>query len=427
MNRKRTPAEDWVDADTAAALLGVRKATLYAYVSRGKLTSAPGAAHNQSIYLRGDIERLAQLRGKPRRPRDVARAALAWGLPVLESSLTLIDAGQLYYRGVPANLLARSADLEEVACLLWTCDKDDAFSERADIRESEDEPARGRVALPLADRMLTRLASLQARHAFPAESATAALLHRHAALLLRLSCAAALGTAPAAASIHHQFAQAWRLEGRAEDAVRVALVLSADHELNASSFVARCVASTGADLGKAVVGGLAALSGGLHGGMTEQVEAMWDELGSGRHLGPRLVARLARGEHAPGFGHPLYPDGDPRARDILACLPSRGRREAETLAGHVLRLTGHRPSLDFALVALRRAIGAPRGGAFALFGVGRTVGWLAHAIEQRATGSLIRPRAAYAGNPPDAKTRQSPLTGRGGRRNLEARPGVEPG
>ena len=391
-------AEDWIDAATAAARLGVSKATLYAYVSRGKLKSAPGAAHNASVYRRSDVERLAQQRGKARHPREVARAALAWGLPVLESSVTLIESQQLYYRGVAARSLAVTADLEAVACLLWACDAHDAFDDGAVVPDAGTAP--GLPALPLPDRMLARFTLLQARLPYAADDAMPGRVARRAGLLLRLSCAAALGGAPLAMAAHRQFGQAWHLDRRAQDAVRAALVLSADHELNASSFVARCVASTGADLGKAVVGGLAALSGGLHGGMTEQVEAMWDELGGGREVGPRLVARLARGERVPGFGHPLYPDGDPRAAEILARLPTRQRSQADRLAAHVLDLTGRRPSLDFALVALRRAIGAPRGGAFAMFAVGRTVGWLAHAIKQRATGTLIRPRAAYVGTPP---------------------------
>ena len=402
--------EVWIDAATAAARLDVSKATLYAYVSRGKLKSAPGATHNASVYRRSDVERLALQRGKARRPREVARAALAWGLPVLESGLTLIESQRLYYRGVAACSMAASADLETVACLLWCCDARDAFGDGIALPAARTAP--DLAMLPLPDRMLSRFTLLQARLPYAADEATPALVARRAGLLLRLSGASALGGAPSATATHRRFGQSWHLDRRAEDAVRAALVLGADHELNASSFVARCVASTGADLGKAVVGGLAALSGGLHGGMTEQVEAMWDELGQGREVGPRLAARLARGERVPGFDHPLYPDGDPRAAEILARLPARQRGQADRLAACVLDLTGRRPALDFSLVALRRAIGAPRGGAFAMFAVGRTVGWLAHAIEQRANGTLIRPRAAYVGRPPAAPDQAVESAGR---------------
>ena len=96
----------------------------------------------------------------------------------------------------------------------------------------------------------------------------------------------------------------------------MALILCADHELNASSFTARCVASTGASLRAAIVGGLAALTGGRHGGTTARVEALWDEVGE-TEVALKLRQRLARGEDLPGFGHHLYPDGDVRASALL--------------------------------------------------------------------------------------------------------------
>jgi len=412
MKRAAAPAHDALSADQAAALLGVTKATLYAYVSRGKLAAAPGATPATRLYRRSEVEQLARQRGRGRRPREVARAALAWGWPVLESQLTLIENQQLHYRGQPAVELARRASLEDAACLLWQCAPDDAFGgtvPRMPAHWARQFAAFASAALP--DRMLAAFALLQAQRPEADAQADAHVLARHAGALLRLSCAAALGRAAAPMPVHLQFAAAWQLAPRAADALRAALVLSADHELNASGFVARCIASTGADLGKAVVGGLAALSGGLHGGMTARVEAMWDEFGRAATLRAGLARRLARGDLLAGFGHPLYPDGDPRAAEILARLPAGATRNAALrLAEQAEELTGKRPSLDFALVALRRAIGAPEGGAYAVFAVGRSVGWLAHALEQRSTGALIRPRAAYTGVRPaiDAPTPVKP-------------------
>jgi citrate synthase len=108
-----------------------------------------------------------------------------------------------------------------------------------------------------------------------------------------------------------------------------------------------------------------------------------------------VAARLGRGEPIPGFGHLLYPDGDPRA---VALLADAGRAE---VVGAVLKAvesaTGLRPNIDFALVALERRHALPRGAALAMFAIGRSVGWVAHALEQQATGQLIRPRARYVG------------------------------
>jgi citrate synthase len=410
MNSRSAADPEFMTSAEAAASLGVTQATLYAYVSRGKLAAQPHASRRANVYRRSEIERLVAQRRSGRRPREVARTALDWGLPVLESQLTLIDHERLYYRGQPALALAQTASAEEVACLLWSCSPGDAFGGGAPVL-----PAGWRRSiaafgnLPPPDRLLAAFTVLQAHRVEAGGQADAKVLARHGGELLRLACAAALGSAPSPSSLHTQFGRAWKLNARGVDAVRAALVLCADHELNASGFTARCVASTGAQLGKAVVGGLAALSGGLHGGMTARVEALWDEVSRAASLSAGVRRCLARGDRLAGFGHPLYPNGDPRAAEILTRLPSGAiKRTALRLAQHVDELTGVRPTLDFALVALRRAIGAPEGGAYAVFAVGRTTGWIAHALEQRESGTLIRPRAAYVGVRPSSASPEPP-------------------
>ena len=177
-----------------------------------------------------------------------------------------------------------------------------------------------------------------------------------------------------------------------------ALVLCADHELNASAFTVRCVASTGASLGAAAEAGLAALSGPLHGGSWIWVSALFREADRDGDPARAVAEWLRRGEpHLPGFGHPLYPDGDPRAVAILEQL-----EQPNGLADAVAAAGGPPPNLDYALVALQRELGLPDDAAFILFAVGRTAGWLAHAIEQQATGTLLRPRAKYVGPAPSA-------------------------
>ncbi|CAN5886886.1 citrate synthase family protein [soil metagenome] len=392
-------------------MLGVTKSTLYAYVSRGKLTASPGTKPATRSYHRGEVERLAA--GRARGVRQVARATLDWGVPVLESKLTLIADQRLYYRGMDAVALSDEANLEDVACLLWQAAPVDAFGGvPPGMPASWGRDWAAWRSMPLPDRVLAAFSLLQAHRPASRTQADARFSAKEAGALLRLSCAAALGHAAAAVPVHEQFAAGWRLRPQGADAVRAALVLSADHELNTSGFVARCIASTGAGLGQSVVGGLAALSGGRHGGMTARVEAMWDELARAKTLRAGVERLLARGDPICGFGHPLYPDGDPRAEAILARLPAgEVRKQARRLARQAEASTGHRPSLDFALVALRRALGAPADGAYALFSVGRTVGWLAHALEQRTTGELIRPRAAYTGVLPAGEVHLAPARG----------------
>jgi citrate synthase len=106
-----------------------------------------------------------------------------------------------------------------------------------------------------------------------------------------------------------------------------------------------------------------------------------------------IAVRLARGERIPAFGHPLYPDGDPRAAALLSRLRllPRARRLVEAMQS----MTGIAPNIDFALLMVEKRLRLPTGAAFAMFAVGRTVGWIAHALEQWRDGTLIRPRAVY--------------------------------
>jgi citrate synthase len=217
--------------------------------------------------------------------------------------------------------------------------------------------------------------------------------------LVRLLAGCVLGTPPRAKPLREQCATAWRLDERRARLVEAALILCADHELNASSFTVRCIASTAASLHACVLGGLAALSGPRHGGMTMRVETLWNEVAEAANPEMSLRARLERGDDLPGFGHPLYPDGDIRAQAILSRLPGR-RQHWRPLAQAAEQLTGLQPSLDFALVALRRHLELAVGSALSIFSLGRSIGWIAHALEQRSQGTLIRPRAAYVGPMP---------------------------
>lgn len=364
VNLDRADPVEWLDAADAAARLGVSRDTLYAYVSRGRLAShrVPGTAARR--YRAAEVERLAARQAQGHRPRAAARATLDWGLPVLRSGLTLIERGRCYYRGADVLTLAEHARLEDVAQRLWAASPSPSPS--------------WAEGLALVQARAASVAGVAARPGEP---------------------------------VHAQLARGWGLDARQADWLRAALVLSADHELNASSFTVRCVASTGASLEDCLTAGLAALRGPRHGGMTARVEQAWD----GWQAAPRLADAVRRWiddarrratvrgrTPSPGvlqgFGHPLYPAGDPRARWLLAQLPADRRRDRVIALVH--EATGLAPALDFALVALRRACGLPPGAAFEIFAVARSVGWIAHAREQQAEGHLIRPRAEYHGPRP---------------------------
>ncbi|WP_328286383.1 citrate synthase [Phreatobacter sp. AB_2022a] len=220
-----------------------------------------------------------------------------------------------------------------------------------------------------------------------------------AATLLRLVAAGVAGTTPGPEPIHQQMARAWKVPADKADILRAAMVLLADHESNASAFTVRVIASTGASLAACLLGGLGALSGPLHGGTTSLVEILFDEVARAGDANAVIEERLRRGDRLPGFGHQLYPGGDPRADALMALLPADPVRDA--LLSAMSAIGERQPNIDFALVAACRLLHLPPGSALGLFAVGRTVGWIAHALEQQQTGSLIRPRTRYVGAEPE--------------------------
>ena len=387
---------DYLTAAEAANRLGVSRQTLYSYVSRGLLRAHGTSDPRQRRYASEAVAQLADQRRRGRRPKEVAKATLDWGLPVLESAITLIQGGRLFYRGVDAVGLAKDATVEDVAVSLWRLPAATAFGPTApEAPEIMMALARRYKGIPRDEALLPLFAAATTDDGTALWQHDPGRLAEGCGALVRLLLSCVADAPPGAAPLHRQLAKAWRLDRKGADLVRMALVLCADHELNASSFTARCVASTGASLRAAVIGGLAALSGGRHGGMTARIETFWRSLDDGGLL-LQLRRRLAADEVLPGFGHPLYPEGDMRAAVLLDHILPRFPR-ARALVTAAEQLTGHAPNIDFALVTLRRFLKLPEGCAFGLFALGRSVGWIAHAMEQWETGQLIRPRAVYTG------------------------------
>jgi citrate synthase len=387
-----------LNARETAARLGIKLETLYAYVSRGLLHSVGVRGSRARYYRVEDVDRFRLSRGRGDGPEALT--------PIIDSAVCLIEGGHFYYRGIDAVALADTATLEDVAALLWN---DDAAAQAA----LPTRPGRGPALSPAAggtgtaksgliERCQKRLATLAGEDLAALDLTSPGVARTGRRILAELAGCIAAETPPAD-PVHRRLAQAWQLDEAGADLIRRCLVLLADHELNASTFVARCVASTGATPYAVVAAALAALSGRRHGGASARAEALLRELG--READPMAVmaARLARGEDLPGLGHPLYPAGDPRAAAMVEALararPEEGARAA-AIAVAAIELTGQYPNVDFALGAATSALGLPQGSALALFLVGRTVGWLAHAIEQYDSRVLIRPRARYTGRRP---------------------------
>ncbi|KVD96591.1 citrate synthase [Burkholderia stagnalis] len=398
-----------LSAPEAADVLGVSVSTLYAYVSRGLLHSLPDGASKRRRYDADEVRLLARRRADAKRAGGVAERSLDWGMPVLESRITQIADGRLLYRGADAIALARDATLEAVAARLWGCPPARLAASGVEVVQWHDWAQRWAHVAPL-ERALVLLPAAAAAQPPIASHDRGAQLDT-AARLLRVTAAALAGITPGHAPLHRQLAAAWRVRGRAgADLLRMALVLCADHELNPSTFAVRCIASTGSPLFGAIAGGLAALAGPRHGGETFRAGLLLDEAARAADPGRYLALRLAHDEREAGgrtalagFGHPLYPNGDPRAQALLdalhAAAPDRpALRTARALAARVEADSGLRPAIDYALAVLERTLALPDGAAFMLFAAGRTAGWIAHALEQYADGKLIRPRARYVGS-----------------------------
>jgi citrate synthase len=324
---------------------------------------------------------------------------------VIGSFICLIEDGRFYYRGRDAVRLSDRATLEEIAKLLWL---DQAGGELAD-RSGAISSATSASAARLIERCQLRIIALGGE-APPTVDLTRPRVARIGWRILReLADCVAVGL-PSSEPIHVRLAAAWKLRPAGADLVRRCLVLMADHELNASTYVARCVASTGASPYAVVAAAMSALSGDRHGGETERAEGLLRALLEGPDPMAVMAGRLARGERLAGFGQPLYPDGDPRATAILSALAQampEFHALAVTAAETGLRLVGRHPNVDFALAAAAIGLGLPRSAALGLFVIGRTVGWIAHAIEQYESGILIRPRARYLGPRPENADRDT--------------------
>jgi citrate synthase len=389
----------WLSAAEATTRLGIKRETLYAYVSRGAIRSAPkGGKTRERVYALEDVERARRRADEHREPSDIAAHALSHGSPVLESGITLIAAGRLYYRGVDVLELARTRSVRQVAGLIWR-GRFDTLGDRAIVRRSRGlEPK-----LPVLARAQLLLASAAATDplAFDLRPETVSTTGER---ILDLMTYAATGARTSEQTMERELAAAWKLRRGAAELLRSAIILCADHELNVSAFTARCVASAGGSPYGAVVAGIAALEGVRHGGMTARVESMLQSMRRERTAGEALGARIREGAPIDGFGHPLYPAGDPRAAEILRQLREGYPRSPELafaldVVAAAKTLLGQHPTVDFALATLSLVLKLPPRSGLTLFALGRTIGWIGHAIEQYAAGQLIRPRAKYVGPP----------------------------
>jgi citrate synthase len=400
---------EWIGAAEAAQRLGIKPASLYSYVSRGVLTPRRGSDGRVSLFDAAEIEDLAR-RGRPRRAAGGAEL-------VIESELTEIADDRLRFRGHDAIALATTKSFEEVASLLWTGSFDDlaAAGPWRATGEAIGAGTAAQAALPPDTYPLERLQVI-----VPAVAATDRLrlhLDRPAVIAAATGLIAAMADCLPAAGPDTAVAGDGSIAGRLATklcqrrpsaglvaALRAALVLAADHELAASTLAARVAASVRADPYAVVGTGLGTMSGALHGGASLGAEVLLASASEPADA-PRVVGELLRrGERIPGLGHFVYQTGDPRAILLLdlirAAAPDSARLAvAEAVLAEAARRALPAPNIELALAVLASVAGMIPGAGEVVFAVARTAGWLAHALEEYARATPIRPRGVYIGHP----------------------------
>lgn len=399
-------ADPWMTSEQASQRLGVKAETLYAYVSRGLIQSEKVPGQRRSRFLRADVERHAS------RSRRGGRSA---GFEVVvETELTLLEpAGRLSYRGWDVASAATESTFEEVASWLWTGEATPTPFVASDPTAGAALAAVAAVpGLPPIDRFRTALAAMRHVDPFRADrraSAVADTARSTVAALVDCLDLLARHDARAGASVA---ARLWPRITTAKPSVGrirfldAVLVLLADHELASSTFAARVAASTWADPYLVLQAGLAVLGGPLHGGASEQARSLVREAAS-TSAAEAIGRRLGNGERIPGFGHRVYESADPRADVVFRVLGEDVPPVVPEIAAVMSERRLPFPNIDFALAAAAEHYEFVDGATEAVFAVARTVGWLAHAIEEYEHALRFRPRAAYVGRPTQTSERES--------------------
>ncbi|CAN7592612.1 citrate/2-methylcitrate synthase [Variovorax paradoxus] len=405
MENPPSDSRDFLSSTKAMALLGVRRQTLYAYVSRGLVRSVLLPGSRRRGYAKEDLLKLHARAVAKSGHGPVAASAMNWGSPIVHTCITEVTPAGPVYRGHGGiELASAGVGFERVAELLWTGrlpPESSLGGGRA--RSLIDDPPMPVDAMKLFPHMARALLAASAVEEDQGEGTLAnswmtsnVLLDAACQMMPRHMLSASAPQADGVVSRLFGF-DASTPAGRL---VNAALVLLADHELSPSTFAARVAASCGASLQDCLLSALSTASGDQIAGVYDRVHQFLNGTSSAEELMARFARKSVRGEAIAGFDHPLYPGGDPRATYLLAAIS-----EIPRLSSHCASLLEFAETLhkkhglharqEYAVVAMCVALKLPPYVAKMLFVIGRSAGWIAHVYEQREAPLVLRPRAQY--------------------------------
>ncbi|MFD5037201.1 citrate/2-methylcitrate synthase [Streptomyces sp. NPDC058377] len=400
----------------AAERLGVKPETVYAYVSRGQLSSRRTPGGRGSTFDAAEVDALARRSGR-REPSSPG------GDLVFRTGITLIEPDRYFFRGVDATELARHHGYEEVAEWIWTGELRPGIRFTA-ADESLAAARRTAAAMPRhsssTDRLRAAAAAAASADPLRFDLSPEGVLASARNLIPTLVGALPMSGAPedeagegaqgrAGASLA---AQLWeKLTALPADAASLtvldtALALLADHDLAASTLAARVAASTHAHPYAVVSAGLGVLEGPLHGAASGPAHRMLSEAVDRGGAAPVVADHLRAGRRVPGLGHRLYQGEDPRASVLFALLDAvpqaaPAMAAARDVVATTARHTPLHANVDLALAVLSVTYGMPAEAGETVFAVSRTAGWIAHAMEEYTERPLrMRPSGQYTGPRP---------------------------
>ena len=423
LKRRRQPAApdregpDYVTREEALQVLGVKASTLYTYVSRGLIKSIAVEGSRARRFLRHDVERLRTRSQAHSGIAARAEGAMRWGEPIITTQITEITPDGPNYRGRSAIELAKAGtSFEAVANFLWSgAMPDETLSWRPHPISIVPDVVLAALGTPMPPADVLKIFSIivlaiglpdQGLAEF-SDGRTAAASQQ---IVQTLAGCCGLLHPPyrfvppvEGESVAAQITRALGAgtDEQVQHLVNAALVLCADLELTPGTFAARVAASAGSDLYACVAAGISAHAGVLTGRGSDKAEELLLDSGEAT-LRRKLDMLQTFGRKLYGFNHPYFPKGDPRAYMLIELarridpLPEQARHALWFLEQARERCAAY-PGMAVGLVTLSMALGLPRRSALALWAVSRAAGQIAHGLEQRVQGFVMRPRARFSG------------------------------